>query len=460
MAESAPRLVEQVMASITRRIAARELASGAKLPSIRQLAASQGVSKSTVVEAYDRLAGDGAIQARPGSGFYVTGRTAPFALTEVGRRIDRAIDPLWIMRQALEGDGDQRPGCGWLPESWLPVDSIRKALRTAARGAGAGLVDYGTPLGFPPLRQQLERRLGERGIAAPPSQILLTESGSQAIDLVCRFLLAPGDTVLIDDPCYFNFLSVLQAHRVQAHGVPQTPDGPDLAVMEQLAARHRPKLYLTNASLQNPTGASLAPAQAFRLLKLAEEQDFLILEDDIFGDFAGEGTVRLAALDGLERVVYLGSFSKTLSASVRCGYIAAKPEWVEGLTDLKLATSFGNADLSARLVHQLLTDGSYRRHVEGLKTRLAGARSETARRLEAIGCSLWTEPRGGMFLWACLPDGIDSADLSRKILTEDIVLAPGNVFSISQSAGRYLRFNAAQSASPRIFEALARAMAD
>jgi len=458
MADSAPRLVEQVMATITRRIAARDLSPGAKLPSIRQLAESQGVSKSTVVEAYDRLAGEGTIQARPGSGFYVTGRPAPFALAEVGRQVDRAIDPLWIMRQALEGAGDHRPGCGWLPESWLPVDSIRKALRLAARGAGDSLVDYGTPLGFLPLRQQLERRLGERGIGTSATQILLTDSGSQAIDLVCRFLLAPGDTVLIDDPCYFNFLAVLQAHRVTAIGVPQTRDGPDLAVLGAKAAAHRPKLYLTNASLQNPTGASLTHAHAYRLLKLAEAHDFLIVEDDIFGDFVGDGVARLAALDGLDRVLYLGSYSKTLSASVRCGYIAARPDWIEGLTDLKLATSFGNADLSARLVHQLLIDGSYRRHVEAMKTRLAAARSETARRLKAIGIKPWVEPQGGMFLWAELPDGLDSADLSRRLLKQDIVLAPGNVFSISQTAGRFLRFNAAQSASPRLFEALAQAM--
>jgi DNA-binding transcriptional MocR family regulator len=458
MGDSAPRLVEQVMATITRRIATRDLSPGAKLPSIRQLAESQGVSKSTVVEAYDRLVGEGTIQARPGSGFYVTGRPAPFALAEVGRQVDRAIDPLWIMRQALEGDGAHRPGCGWLPESWLPVDSIRKALRLAARGTGDSLVDYGTPLGFLPLRQQLERRLGERGIGARATQILLTDSGSQAIDLVCRFLLAPGDTVLIDDPCYFNFLSVLQAHRVTAIGVPQTPEGPDLAILGTQAAAHRPKLYLTNASLQNPTGASLTHAHAFRLLKLAEGHDFLIVEDDIFGDFTGDGVARLAALDGLERVIYLGSFSKTLSASVRCGYIAARPDWIEGLTDLKLATSFGNADLPARLVHQLLIDGSYRRHVEGLKTRLAAARSETVRRLKAIGIKPWVEPSGGMFLWAQLPDSIDSADLSRRLLAQEIILAPGNVFSINQTAGAFLRFNAAQSASPRIFEALALAM--
>ena len=115
-------------------------------------------------------------------------------------------------------------------------------------------------------------------------------------------------------------------------------------------------------------------------------------------------------------------------------------------------------NLSARLTHGLLTDGSYRRHVEGIRAKLARAMGETARRLNEAGLRLWTEPRGGLFLWAELPDGLCSAEVARRAMAEGVVLAPGNVFSVGQGAGRYLRFNVAQCAQPRVFEVLRRAM--
>ncbi|MGQ3027640.1 MAG: GntR family transcriptional regulator, partial [Ferrovibrionaceae bacterium] len=125
-----PTLVSRVMEALRRRIATRELGPGARLPSIRRAAESFGVSKSTIVEAFDRLVAEGAILSRPGSGFYVAGGGRALTLAEVGPRLDRAIDPLWIMRQSLDvGPTTLVPGCGWLPESWLPVDGIRKALR-------------------------------------------------------------------------------------------------------------------------------------------------------------------------------------------------------------------------------------------------------------------------------------------------------------------------------------------
>jgi DNA-binding transcriptional MocR family regulator len=452
-------LVAMVMETIRDRIAARVLAPGARVPSIRRLAETLGVSKSTVVEAYDRLAADGAIAARAGSGFYVTRRGQPFALAEPGKRPEREIDPLWIMRQALEEGGPAlKPGCGWLPADWMPDAAIRRALRALARSDTAGLVEYDSPLGFAPLRHHLAGRLAERGIAAESGQVLLTDSGTQAIDLVCRLLLQPGDTVLVDDPCYFNFLAVLRAHRVKVVGVPRTPAGPDLDAFARAAAEHKPRLYVTNAALHNPTGASLSPAVAHRLLMLVEAHDLIVIEDDIFADFEIEPSPRLAALDGFDRVIHIGSFSKTLSAAVRCGFIAARPDWIDGLIDLKLATGFASGAVAARLVHRLLTDGSYRRHVEGLRGKLARAMGGTARRLEPLGLTLWVEPRGGMLLWAALPEGLDSADVARRALAQDVVLAPGDVFSPSLTAGRFLRFNVAQCASPRIFTVLEEAM--
>lgn len=452
-------LVGDVMAGIRQRIAARSLTPGARLPSIRAFAQAQRVSKSTVVEAYERLSAEGVIRSRPGSGFYVSTQVAPLSLAEIGPRVDRAVDPLWVSRQSLEaGDDVLKPGCGWLPASWMPQAALRQALRRLARGGDAALTDYGAPLGLPALRQLLARRVAEHGVQASAEQIMLTESGTQAIDLLCRFLIEPGDTVVVDDPCYFNFHALLRAHRAKVISVPYTPTGPDIDQFARVLTEHRPRLYITNSGLQNPTGATLSPLTAHRLLKLAEQAGLTIVEDDIFADFEHAPAPRLASFDGLERVVLIGSFSKTLSASARCGFIVAPPAWIDGLADLKIATAFGGGRLSAELVLAMLQDGGYRKHVAALRARLARAMGETRARLAMLGITPWEEPAAGMFLWCRLPDGMDAAGVARACLAGGVVLAPGNAFSVAQTAGSFLRFNVAQSSDPRVFSVLDKAM--
>jgi DNA-binding transcriptional MocR family regulator len=264
--------------------------------------------------------------------------------------------------------------------------------------------------------------------------------------------------VLVDDPCYFNFQAVLLTHRVKLIGVPYTHSGPDLEAFAKAAAEHAPKLYISNAGLQNPTGGVMSPATAHRLLKLAEVHGIILVEDNIFGDFHPSPAPLLAELDGFERVLHIGSFSKTLSAAARVGYIAGRSDWIDGLTDLKLATTFGGNSISAQVVHALLTDGTYRRHIEGMRAKLADAMTLTAKRLKAAGLELWNEPQGGMFLWARLPDGMDSGIIARHALDKGVVLAPGDVFSPSRTASSYLRFNVAQSTDPAVFTVLQEAM--
>ncbi|GJE19254.1 aminotransferase-like domain-containing protein [Methylobacterium marchantiae] len=453
-------LVETVSSAIMERIAGRQLMPGARLPSVRAFADSMGVSKSTVVEAYERLGAEGAIVARRGSGFYVAGKTRPLCLKEVGPQLDRAVDPLWITRQSMQAGPDLlKPGSGWLPSSWMPEEAIRRALRQIAREPESNLTCYDQPLGLPPLRSQIARRLAEKGVEAEADQIVLTDSATQAVDLLCRFLLDPGDTVVVDDPCYFNFSALLRANRAKVVGVPFTPSGPDVAALERVIVEHRPRFYLTNSALHNPTGATLTPTVAHRVLKLAEAHDVLIIEDDIFADLEPDPAPRYAGFDGLNRVIAVGSFSKTLSASIRCGYIALRPDWVEGLVDLKLALSLGNGHLSAALMHRLITDGAYRRHLAEIREKLARGMGQTARRLEECGLTIWTEPRGGLFLWARLPDGLDSADVARAALARDVVLAPGAAFSTGEAGRDFLRFNVGHCADPAIFRVLQDSMA-
>lgn len=450
----------RVMATVQRKISSRALMPGEKLPSIRRCAATLGVSPSTVVEAYDRLAAEGIIRSRPGSGFFVTSPTAPLALAEVGPPLDRAIDPLWVSRQSLDAGTDMpKPGCGWLPSDWMPHTAVRRAIRGLTRAESSVLHEYGGTRGALGLRRYLARQMFDEGLTADPDQILLTASGTQAIDLICRFLLRPGDTVLVDDPCYFNFQALLRAHQANVIGIPWTQNGPDTAQFAQALTNHAPRLYITNSALHNPTGATLSPQVAHQVLSMAAAHDMIIVEDNIFADFEPDLSPRFAALDGLNRVIRIGSFSKTLSASLRCGYIAARRDWVEALVDLQVATNFGGpSPIAAEVIFSVLSDGSYRKHMIALQRRLAQARHETTDQLGHLGIHPWLMPRGGFYLWCTLPNDGNSADLARAALQENIVLAPGNVFSPSQSKGNFMRFNVSQMTDPQIIEGLARAM--
>jgi len=459
--ERPPTRVAAVMSSLKARMESRALAPGARLPSVRALAAAMAVSKSTVVEAYERLVAAGDVSARRGAGFFVAGPTRPLALALAAEPREPVAEWLRSHCASLEADPDAiHPGSGWLPESWMPEVGVQRALRELARDQAFRRTHYDSPIGYAPLRRQLAVRLGERGVVASPDQIVLTDSTTHAIDLALRFLVQPGDSVAVDDPSYFRLLPLLKAHRVKVVAAPMTPDGPDVEALAQAFATHAPRLYLTIAAIHNPTGAALSPATAHRVLKLAERHAVIVVEDEIFADFepAPAGT-RLAAFDGLERVIQVGGYSKTISAALRVGYLALRPEWVDPVVDLKLATSLTSGHFAAAFLHRMLTEAGYRRHINALRARLADAMGRTLARLKAAGLTPWIEPRAGMFVWARLPDGLDATAVARRGRAEGVSLAPGPVFSASPVASAYLRFNAAASVNPRGFEALERAMA-
>src|SRR5690606_17302521 len=157
--------------------------------------------------------------------------------------------------------------------------------------------------------------------------------------------------------------------------------------------------------------------KAHRVLSAATAHGLTIVEDDIFADFEPALSSRLAVLDGLNRVIRIGSFSKTLSASVRCGYIAARPDWIEGLVDLQVATSFGGpSPVATELIASVLAGGTYRKHMDEVRQRLTRARKEAIDRLKPLGFVPWILPRGGFYLWCRLPDGHDSTAIARRCM--------------------------------------------
>jgi DNA-binding transcriptional MocR family regulator len=439
-------LAEQIVAGIKRQIDDRHLQPGSKLPSIRIFARDHKVSRSTVVEAYDRLVAMGYLQSRRGAGFYtaaarIEAETASVASTDAYKGNEELV---WLIRRVLEADENTiLAGGPWLPNSWLDESGIRQSLNVLARKNGAYLLEYGDPFGYLPLREHLVLMLGGLGIAAHTGQILLTQGTSQALELVMRWLLKPGDAALVDDPGYYNLFGNLRLQGVQMLAVPRNPDGPDVAALEKLAATHQPRVYFTQSVMQNPTGTDISPHVAFKILQAAERYNFSIVEDDIFCDLQVKTTPRLATLDQLNRVIYARSFSKTLSGSLRVGFIACRQNIANELADIKMLTSITTSQFTERLVYLMLVDGHYRKYLSRLHERLGEARLNVMRALERIGLELYVQSKDGMFVWARFPHIDDSLELAEDSQRDGIMLAPGAIFRPHLERSAWMRFNVA-----------------
>lgn len=452
-------LVDQIVSGVRQLIDDRVQRPGMRLPTIRGFADTHEVSRFTVVEAYDRLVALGYLQSRRGSGFYVATRQEALVAPQRGRENERAFDNAGLMYQCLDDTVEQvKVGAAWLPPEWMDEEGIRRNIRNLARRTDTRVVGYGTPRGYRPLREQLQIKIGEMGIAANAGQIVLTQGATQALDIIARYLLKSGDCVFVDDPGYWNYFAALRLYGVNLIGVPRTPDGPDPDAFERLLAEHRPKFFYTNSVLHNPTACSLSPAVAFRLLQLAEKHNFLIVEDDICADFHPGPTTLLAQLDQLRRVIYVGSFSKTLSANLRVGFLVANAELAAAFTDVKIISALSSSEFSERLVYLMLTEGHYRKFIERTRSRLAQATDGTLKLLEKMGMKVYAEPKGGMFVWAEAPGISDSVHLASQATQSGIMLAPGNIFRPQMQPSPWLRFSVAYTLDPKLERFLGEAL--
>lgn len=437
-------LIDQIVNGVRKLIDERAIRPGARMPSIRSFAQDHRISRFTVVQAYDRLVAMGCMHSRQGSGFYVSPRPRAQEALDGTCKPDSAVDVVWLLRNSLEHRGSRTmPGAWWLPASWMVETGIKKSLRALSLRDGEFLTAYGTPSGYLPLRELLRHRLLDIGIGVDLPQILLTSGVTHAMDLVARYFIRAGDTVLVDDPGYFILFGGLKSFGAKIIGVPWNAGGPDVEAMEALIKEHRPKLFFTNTILHNPTGATLSQPVAYRMLQLAEKYDLMLVEDDIYGDFHPGTATRLATLDQLKRVIYVSSFSKSVSASLRVGYLACSPELAANLCDVKLLTGLTTSEISERLMHQLLTEGHYRKHLDKLRMKLQQARDKTIARLEALGFTLHCEPAGGMFIWARRDDLANTAEVASRAASKGIMLAPGNMFRPHQEPSPWFRFNVA-----------------
>jgi DNA-binding transcriptional MocR family regulator len=462
-------LAEQLAARYGDQIRQRLLAPGSRLPSIRDAARRHGISTSTVVAAYDQLLAQGLVEARSQRGFFVREpvRRGARAMPEADHRGAEAARPplpisaTTLMRGMFQAPGVRpMPGLGTLPVEWLDGRMLAQALRRVAGSAqGPALaLQYGEPAGDPRLRRALVDLLAERGVPADPGRLVTTVGATHALDVVTRTLLHAGDTVLVDEPGWSVEYARLAALGLRVLPVPRRDDGPDLAAMAQLIEAQpmaeRPRLYVTVSVLHNPTGGCLSLQTAHRLLHLAQRHDFWVLEDDSYAHLAPAHLPRLAALDGLERTLYVGGFSKILAPNWRIGFVAAPASLVDRLVDTKLLTTLTTPALGEQALAHCLEQGWLRRHAERVVARLDAARERSVRAAEAHGCRFPTPPRG-LFGW--VDTGTDTERLAQVMLEDGWLLAPGALFHPRPRPTSLMRVNFASTQEPAFWQAVQRA---
>ena len=450
-ASSTP-LVDQIVEQLAARVQDGRLAPGTRLPSIRGLAQQLRASPYTVVDAYDRLVARGLIASRTGRGFFVSNpQPGGPQVVAVEALPDPASDAVALAQAAMSGWGHVvAAGCGVLPESWLQELSPGTILARLTRSRRSQLWAPCPAHGLTELREQLATKLQHQGIGAGVDHILTTLGASQAFDLVCRVLLSPGDTVLVEDPGYFVLFEQLRAHHLNLIPVPRLGDGPDLEALEAACQAHRPRAYFVQTLLHNPTGSNLTPVKTHRILSLAEQYGFSVVEDDVYGDLHEGPAVRLAQVDGFRHVIYTSSFTKTLGPSLRVGYVAADPRLVTRLMQRKLLSVLTAPTLSELFVTEVLTAGRYRRYVDQVRTRLARMRRDGHAALVRAGIQFDEAAADGLFLWGRVPAGVATEALVRQARERSILLARGSLFSPAGGCTDRLRFNAAHSTHPEL----------
>lgn len=364
---------------------------------------------------------------------------------------------------------------GYPDPASFPWGELRELAADLLSGADPTVLQYGPTRGHEPLIEAIVELLAARHIIVTPPQVTITTGSQQGIDLVGRVLVTPGDVVLVELPAYTGAISAFKNAQARLVGVRQDDDGIDLEDLDAVCLRerragHRVNLLYLVPNFQNPTGLLLGLDKRQRLLEWVERCDMLIVEDDPYGalyfdDVArAEDTRPIRADDTRGRVIYLSTFSKTLAPGFRVGWVVAPAALIERFDTAKQSIDLMTGSLDQRIVHEAVRRGVLDRLAPDLRRLYRTKRDamEQALREELGGHLRWLPPKGGFFLWATLPDGVEDETLLARALEERLVFVAGSAFYVDGTGHDRIRLSFSAPAVDRIREGarrLAAAMA-
>jgi DNA-binding transcriptional MocR family regulator len=462
---------ESITAQIAERIRAAidagDLAPGDKLPSTRALAEQAGVNHLTAVRIYRRLAEEGYVTAGVGRGTFVRSVPPPVAADDEGvwqHAVLPDLKPSFVNEVFAETMhlSSRHGATGWIGAppadtdmldmsvAWTapelhPVDQLKTIANRLFETHGGPMLGYTQPEGVPELRAELARRGELSGFARSPEEVIVTSGARQAIDLVCRTVVRPGDVVVCESPTFIGTLSSLQATGARVLGVPFDDGGIDVEALERILARHEVKLLALQTGSQNPTGQDLSPDRAARLVELAQERSFFILEDGVyanirFGDAPPPPRLRRSAPD---HVLYVDSLSKTIGGGLRIGWVAASGEALRRIAELKLGTDVHSSTLTQYLAQEWLRSGHHEEHLRRVNA-VYGRRGRAA--VEAVRRRLGEEvtvldPHGGHSIWLRFRRPIDERMLFAEAIRKRVGFTPGRALRPEQSGQSAIRLS-------------------
>jgi DNA-binding transcriptional MocR family regulator len=450
-------LYRQLHRYYTELIDSGTLATGERLPATRELAGLLGLNRTTVSAAYELLEADGLITAQVGRGSFVSGgHTTQRRSLDWDTLIERQLPstPPSLGRAAISF-ATSRPA-----EQLFPVTDLRASCDEVLEGSELlQILQLGSPAGFEPLRQYLLREGHRQAAVKPGDDLMITSGCQQALDLLARALLRPGDKVALEDPVYPGLKNLLAQAGAQLLGIPVGPEGLDIEHLERTMRRERPKLLVATPDFQNPTGATLPLEARVELLRLAREHGVVVVENDIYGDlrYAGDPLPSLKQLDDTGHVILLRSFSKIAFPGLRVGWVAGPRAPVTRLVQAKQLCDLHTDQFSQAVLLRFAESGRLAAH----RTRM---RETGGERLQAAlaACERYlprgthyTTPQGGMNLWVRLPDPLDAADLLPRAQREGVSYLPGKYFTVSRSEPGGLRLSFAGLAPEEISKGIA-----
>ncbi len=453
-AELANQLEHQIVSGVLR--------PGDKLPSIRKLRANRGLSISTVSQALVELERRGRVEARPRSGYFVKVAKSTVSKPVLMRHRMR---PRRVPLPHLADDfvtASANPssvplGGAVLSDALLPLKHLGRIARSVVTDPVSSFARYGAPAGELDLRRQIARRMLDLGIAATVDEIVVSAGCMDAIRLALLATTKPGDVVMMESPTFFGFLQLVRDLGLYALEVPTHPEhGIDLRAFARAAERHRAKVAIVTPTFQNPTGACMSSADRERLGAIARRRKMTIIEDDVYGDLAHDGTRHppLAAVADCD-TIYCSSFSKTLAPGLRLGWVYATKH-IERLKRLKLSGAITSPPMNQLIAAQFLESGSYERHLRRLRIALSGQVASMRRALadHLPAGSQITMPTGGFLLWVQLPADINAHVLYEKLAGKGVSILPGTLCAVDGKYQSFVRVNAGYPWTPRLKKAV------
>ncbi len=455
------RLYEEVVDRVAIMIQKGSLKPNERIPSIRRMSEQMSVAISTVLHAYQLLEDRGLIEARPQSGYFVTPKharhitdaTAP--LEPEMRRLPlkastaRIEDMVQLATQISNQSGSIRLGTALASHEFMPTEAISRHLSRAVRYEPVAASRYEFGAGLRELRERISQRAMDSGCSLGPDDILITNGTTEALSLALQAVTQPGDTVAVESPCYFGFLSLLNMLRLKVAEISTDPrDGISVDHLERLVNQKKVvcKALIVNPTVHNPLGSIMPDEKKRRIAELMQRAKTPIIEDDTYGDLAFESPRPrcIKSFDTSGNVMLCSSFSKTLAPGYRIGWIAAG-RWNKKVNELKCVSSLATATPLQMAIASYLETGGFDRHLRRLrKTYHDQVRllSDAVRRSFPDGTRA-TSPKGGHLLWVELPESIDALSLHDGLAAKNITISPGSMFSAGRHYSNCLRLNAA-----------------